>query len=589
MDSVEKLITDNIDIWSSVVKAKTTVGRGSSKKIDLYGIKKLRELILELAVRGLLVLQDANDEPASILLKKIISEKAKLLKEGKIKKQKTLSLIGNDTKPFELPVNWVWTQLGQITEIAPRNNLDDDIEVGFVPMPMVSTSYKGDHEQEVKSWGEIKKGYTHFADGDIALAKITPCFENSKASVFKGLKNGFGAGTTELHVARPIQDTIDPLFVLLYLKAPMFLEKGKTKMTGSAGQKRVPSDFFSSNPMPFPPLAEQQRIVAKVDDLMALCDQLEQQTENSISAHQILVQALLSTLTNTSEREGFNQAWARIAEHFDTLFITEWSIDQLKQTILQLAVMGKLVPQNPKDEPASKLLQKIAAEKDKLIKEGRIKKQKTLPPILDDEKPYKLPQGWEVTRLDELLPEFQNGASSRGDSHGKEIVVIRLADISNWRVSLDEPRHLMIAESSITKYSLQKDDVLIIRVNGSANIVGRFVFCEKDLDAIYCDHFIRMRFPLTVFSPEYLSLLGSSKLVRSRIEDMFVSTAGQKTVNQKHIGSLVLTLPPLDEQKRIVVKVEELMVFCDTIKANINTAKITQLRLADAVSEQAIG
>ena len=130
--------------------------------------------------------------------------------------------------------------------------------------------------------------------------------------------------------------------------------------------------------------------------------------------------------------------------------------------------------------------------------------------------------------------------------------------------------------------------MLIIRVNGSADIVGRFVFCEKDFDAIYCDHFIRMRFPLTVFSPEYLSLLGSSKLVRSRIEDMFVSTAGQKTVNQKHIGSLVLTLPPLEEQRRIVAKVDEFIALCDTLKNHINTVQKIQLHLADAMTEQAI-
>ena len=137
------------------------------------------------------------------------------------------------------------------------------------------------------------------------------------------------------------------------------------------------SDKLWNKPLAIPPLTEQLRIVAKVDELMGLCDQLEKQTEASISAHKTLVQTLLSTLTNASEREGFNQAWARIAEHFDTLFTTEWSIDQLKQTILQLAVMGKLVLQNPKDESASKLLTKIAAEKAKSIKEGKIKKQKT--------------------------------------------------------------------------------------------------------------------------------------------------------------------------------------------------------------------
>jgi type I restriction enzyme S subunit len=246
-----------------------------------YAVEQLKQTILQLAVTGKLVPQNPNDEPASELLKRIAAEKEQLIKDKKIKKQKPLPDITKEEKLFGLPNGWEWTQLGQISEIAPRNSLDDDLEVGFVPMQMISTSYKGEHKQEVKCWSEIKKGYTHFANGDVGLAKITPCFENSKAAVFKDLKNGYGAGTTELHIARPIAGTVDILFVLLYLKAPMFLEKGKPKMTGTAGQKRIPNDFFSGNPLPFPPLAEQHRIVAKVDELMALCDQLKTQLNDA--------------------------------------------------------------------------------------------------------------------------------------------------------------------------------------------------------------------------------------------------------------------------------------------------------------------
>lgn len=350
---MQQLITDHIDIWTGAYTAKSSAGRGSTSKLNLHGLKKLRELILELAVRGKLVPQDPNDEPASVLLEQIATEKAQLVAEGKIKKQKPLPEIAEDEKPFELPSRWEWCRLGNISQINPRNDTDDRVEASFVPMPLISTAYDGRHGQEPKSWGEIKKGYTHFADGDIAVAKITPCFENSKAVVFSGLNNGIGAGTTELHVARPYGKTFNPFFVLLYLKAPQFLLVGETKMTGSAGQKRVPKDFFAGNPLPLPPLAEQHRIVTKVNELMALCDQLEQQQTNAITAHATLVETLLATLTNSANTEETTENWNRIAEHFDTLFTTEHSIDQLKQTILQLAVMGKLVPQNPTDEPAS--------------------------------------------------------------------------------------------------------------------------------------------------------------------------------------------------------------------------------------------
>ncbi|RVU30537.1 hypothetical protein EOE65_09440 [Neptunomonas marina] len=199
-----------------------------------------------------------------------------------------------------------------------------------------------------------------------------------------------------------------------------------------------------------------------------------------------------------------------------------------------------------------------------------------------------MPKGWEWCRLQELLPQFQNGASSRGDKTGSEVVVLRLADIKNWKVSLADTRSLVISSESIAKYSLLSGDVLIIRVNGSADIVGRFITCGQDFDAIYCDHFIRMRFPIECLSSSYLSLLGSSSLVRQRIADMFVSTAGQKTVNQTHIGSLCISLPPMKEQHRIVAKIDQLITLCDQLKERLAERQHTQLQLTDTLVTEAL-
>ena len=263
-----------------------------------YAVEQLKQTILQLAVMGKLVPQNPTDEPASELLKRIIAEKNQLIKDAKIKKQKPLPPTRDEEKLFELPAGWIWSQLGQIAEIAPRNSLDDDLEISFVPMPLITTSYRGEHDQEIKIWREVKKGYTHFANGDIGLAKITPCFENSKAAVFEGLKNGFGAGTTELHIARPISASIDQRYILLYLKSPIFLDEGKRVMTGSAGQKRIPSSYFSANPLPFPPLAEQRRIVAKVDELMTLCDRLKADLKQAQNTQLHLTDAVVQQATN---------------------------------------------------------------------------------------------------------------------------------------------------------------------------------------------------------------------------------------------------------------------------------------------------
>ncbi|HHH6869169.1 TPA: restriction endonuclease subunit S [Escherichia coli] len=588
--SVEKLIVDHMETWTSALQTRSTAGRGSSGKIDLYGIKKLRELILELAVRGKLVPQDPNDEPASELLKRIAAEKAELVKQGKIKKQKPLPEISEEEKPFELPDGWEWTTLTRIAEINPKIDVsDDEQEISFIPMPLISTKFDGSHEFEIKKWKDVKKGYTHFANGDIAIAKITPCFENSKAAIFSGLKNGIGVGTTELHVARPFSDIINRKYLLLNFKSPNFLKSGESQMTGSAGQKRVPRLFFENNPIPFPPLQEQERIIIRFTQLMSLCDQLEQQSLTSLDAHQQLVETLLGTLTDSQNAEELAENWARISEHFDTLFTTEASVDALKQTILQLAVMGKLVPQDPNDEPASELLKRIAQEKAQLVKEGTIKKQKPLPPISDEDKPFELPDGWEWTNLPNLSANFQNGLSSRGSNVGEDTIVIRLADIQNWRISYEDTRALKITKEMKEKYSMSVNDILIIRVNGSSDIVGRFILNKEQQQSCFCDHFIKMNFLCkNAIDCEYLTIISGSPLIRKKIENLFITTAGQKTVNQTHISSLTIPLPPIKEQIKIVKKINELFGLIEALKASIKTAQQTQLHLADALTDAAI-
>ncbi|EKO3780543.1 restriction endonuclease subunit S [Vibrio metschnikovii] len=587
--AVENLITEYIDVWTSAVKTRSTSGRGSSKKLELYGIKKLRKLILELAVRGKLVPQDPNDEPASLLLERIAAEKAQLVKEKKIKKQKSLGQVSQE-ELFDTPTGWAWTRISEIAEVGPRNSTtDDDTEVSFVPMPLITTNYDGSHGSEKRIWKEIKKGYTHFQDGDIALAKITPCFENSKAAVFSGLEGGVGAGTTELHVARPLSDCINPLFVLLYLKAPIFLKVGETKMTGSAGQKRVPKDFFAENPLPFPPSAEQHRIVAKVDELMVLCDQLEQQTEASIEAHQVLVTTLLDILTNSADADELMQNWARISEHFDTLFTTEESIDQLKQTILQLAVMGKLVPQDPSDEPAAELLKRIAEEKAQLVEEKKIKTQKALSPISEDEKPFTLPSGWVWTHMDGLF--YVSGGLQKTPKRtpvSNHFPYLAVANVQRGRLELDELKRFEVTPEELEQYKLLAGDLMVVEGNGSENEIGRCAVWSEDVpDCLHQNHLIRCRPLIPALSFWVLNVL-NSPLGINTMKSLAVTSSGLYNLSVGKIRGIFLPMPPLNEQKRIVNKVKELTSICDQLKAHLNESQATQLHLTDTIVEQAV-
>ncbi len=604
-----EVITHHLDLWTSALRTKSSAGRGGNGKLEAYGIKKLRELILELAVRGKLVAQDPNDEPASVLLERIAKEKARLTQEGLIKKEKPLPEIGDGEKLFGLPSGWEWSRLQDVSSYVQRGKGPSYADFGKVQVvSQKCIQWTGFDLTQARYVDDTSlDGYQpeRFLCKDDLLWNSTGTGTAGRINVVPEVDSNSLVADSHVTIIRPL--LVSSRFLSCYVAAPGIQQRIEPEhenslVSGTTNQVELNLSAVIQLVVPVPPLAEQHRIVAKVDELMILCDQLEQRQTDSLAAHQTLVETLLGTLTRPSSvrpepvegrassvrtelrapslsrgravearpstgsgRTEFEEAWARIASHFDTLFTTEASIDQLKQTLLQLAVMGKLVPQDSNDEPV-----RVPLDMD------------------EKDEAFNLPNGWQWIRLNSLLPEFQNGASSRGDKNGKDVVVLRLADIKNWKVSLKDTRILAISEGAIDKYTLQKNDVLVIRVNGSADIVGRFILCDEDLEAIYCDHFIRMRIPTTALFPEYLVLLGSSVLIRNQIEELFVSTAGQKTVNQKHIGSLVITLPPLAEQHRIVAKVDELMALCDALKARIKDAQTTQLHLADAVVEQAV-
>ena len=249
-------------------------------------VDRLRRLILDLAVRGKLVDQEVGDEPADVLLSRIASRKP-----ASSSHSKTRPAAEKEPDPYPLPPSWAWTAIANLGLLSPRNDADSSVVSSFVPMSLISAAFGVDASHEKRPWGEIKKGYTHIADGDVAVAKITPCFENGKSTVFRKLTGGIGAGTTELHVVRPIE--VSPDYIVLFLKSPLFIENGIPRMTGTAGQKRVPGDYFAYRPFPLPPLAEQKRIVAKVDELMLICDQLENQLDSQQKGRRQLLEALL--------------------------------------------------------------------------------------------------------------------------------------------------------------------------------------------------------------------------------------------------------------------------------------------------------
>ncbi|BDX01283.1 type I restriction endonuclease EcoAI subunit S [Marinomonas pontica] len=581
--NVQQLITQHIDLWTGAVKEKSSAGRGGSSKRELYGIKKLRELILELAVRGKLVSQDPSDEPASVLLDLIAAEKAELVKQGKLKKPKKLPEISEDEKPFELPEGWEWARLDSVYDV--RDGTHDSPKNIPEGIPLITSK-------------NLSSGTLNFDDVKyISLEDHKKIIERSKVDKYDILFAMIGSIGNPVIVDTDIDFSIKNVALFKYidlkLSSPVFLQLYLEKMSAelrreaSGGvQKFVSLGKLRNCPISLPPLNEQHRIVAKVDELMALCDLLEQQTESSLDDHQTLVQTLLDTLLQSPDAEELEQNWQRLSAHFDLLFTTEQSIDQLKQTILQLAVMGKLVPQDPNDEPASELLKRIAAEKEELVKQKKIKKQKPLPPISDDEKPFQLPKGWEWARVNDIAMFTTSGSRDWAKYYsesGALFVTMGNLSKSSYQLRLDNLRYVNPPQNSEGARTRLEAYDLLISITGEVGNLG--LIPEGFGEAYINQHTCLLRFMPEArnrYFPEFMC----SQLAKIQFN------APQRGIKNSFrlgdVGEMLVSLPPITEQHRIVAKVDQLMVLCDQLKAKLADSKTTQLNLTDALVAQAV-
>lgn len=592
---IENLITDNLDLWTAAVRPKSSAGRGSNSKLELTGIKKLRELILELAVRGKLVPQDPSDEPASVLLERIAAEKTRLVKEGKIKKPKALPEIGEEDKPFELPEGWECIRLGDLTSkmgsgSTPRGGQSAYVSEGIPFLRSQNVWNEGLRLDDVVYIDEnthLKMEGTKVIPGDVLL-NITGA-SLGRTLIFP---DSIKEANVSQHVTiiRLLIDELAP-FVHLGIKSPLVQDLIWGRQVGMAieGLSKRTLELFE---FPIPPLAEQQRIVAKVDELMVLCDQLEQRCESQLAAHQTLVETLLATLTDSCDADELAQNWARLSTHFDILFTTEASIDALKQTILQLAVMGKLVPQDPSDEPASALLERIAAEKARLVKEKRIKKEKLLPAISEDEKPFELPQGWEWCHLKDIITIMDAGWSPACPPESSPDIdtwgVLKTTAVQTLEYREYENKVLDKTKTPRPEYEVMVGDILITRA-GPKNRVGISCLVEKTRPKLMIsDKIIRFHLVEVGLSERFISLCLNAGATAVYIDDSKSGMAeSQMNISQDKLKLAPIPLGPIKEQNHIMDRVDQLMTLCDQLKSRLQTNQQTQLKLVDSLVEQA--
>lgn len=492
------------------------------------GIKKLRGLILELAARGKLVPQDPNDEPASELLKRIARERARQESDGSRKKSKATPLEEEDERLFELPEGWQWVRFEEIAQHNSGKTLDKVRNLGE-PREYITTSnlYWGRfelksvrqmliNEDELERCTARKDDLLICEGGEAGRAAVWPynyeiCFQNHvhRARFFGGIDPYFGYRFFEkLNASGEIDQ---------YRKGV-----GISNMSGKA---------LASIPFPVPPLAEQHRIVAKVDELMAVCDRIAAEQADAEAAHAPLVQTLLGTLTLSRDAAELATNWQRLSQHFDTLFTTEASLNALKQTILQLAVMGKLVPQDPTDEPASELLKRIAAEKARLVAEGKIKKDKPQSPVGEDEKPFPLPVGWAWVRLRNVVTDSGAGWSPSCESrarNGDEWGVLKVSAVSWGEFDPEANKALPPNLEARPEHQVEAGDFLVSRAN-TAELVARSVFIERcPSHLMLSDKIVRLRLS-TLSEGRYVNLANSCANAR----DYYSRVAGGTSASMK--------------------------------------------------------
>jgi len=413
---------------------------------------------------------------------------------------------------FEVPEGWAWVKLKDVFELNPKNDLNDETSVSFIPMSLISDGFANKHTAEIRKWKEIKKGFTHFREGDVGVAKITPCFENRKSVVFRNLENGYGAGTTELHILRPILESYLSNYLIWFVKTEDFITNGVNCFTGAVGQQRIGKNIVEETYFPLPSLSEQRRIVSVIESAFALIDEIE---TNKLSLTQF--------------------------------------IKQSKSKVLDLAIRGKLVPQDPNDEPASMLLEKIGNE------------QKTKKNSCDNlHYPFEVPEGWVWKRISNISKSIQYGYTGSAIPVGK-YKMLRITDIQDNSVDWGTVPFVEIDDKKAEVYLLSNNDIVFARTG--ATVGKSFLIQNLNEKSVFASYLIRIKLKENL-NVQYVKYFFESAYYWEQIEDKSVGI-GQPNVNGTLLSELQIPIPPSHEQKRIVSKIEKIFTHLDEIEITI--------------------
>ena len=543
-------------------------------------------MIYQLAVTGSLTPRLDNDQSASELLKDIAAKRQALIKAKHYKR-----MIELEAEPvsvpqgIQIPESWEWSRLLDLGEINPRNSGNDDEAAAFLPMRGVPDAHRGSIAFESGKWGDLKKGYTHFSAGDVVLAKITPCFENGKAAVIPSLADGLsiGGGTTELLVFRPIHPSINADYVYLFLRSPMFAVEGEGRMTGTAGQKRLPTEFFATRSFPLPPPLEQTQIVAKVDELMALCDQLEKQQEARRGLQVKTRKALIQTLARATASNEILAGWSKITNNFTDLFSSPEDVEDLRGLVCGLAVQGLVAEHVTTGESAKALVEKIKTLKSELLSKGNLSRSRPVVPEAFEDTPF--PAHWVTISLDEAISGIDAGwspaclpAPRRDDLTWG---VLKTTSVQKMNFNALEHKELPNSLEPRPQYELFDGDILVTRA-GPKNRVGICCVAKRVPPRLMIsDKLIRFHIVGDMISSDFVAMCityGETGRILERLKSGMADS--QMNISQDKLRSLPIPVPPYSEQLSILKWIEGLMSICDQLEEQMKQEFALAERLA---------
>ena len=492
--------------------------------------QELKNSIFQQAIQGKLVEQRPEEGTAEELFARIQEEKQRLIAEKKIKKEKPLPEITEEEKPFEIPESWMWCRLDDIviktikrgkspTYAAKSGTLvfaqKCNTKAGYIDLSLAQYLDETKLDKYPKEEFMVNNDIVLNSTGNGTLGRVGIYHDSDNP-------NGYPV-VPDSHVTIIRANSLISVNFLFY--SLKYYQPSMEKLgSGSTNQTELSAGVVKALLFPLPPLAEQKRIVAKIEELLPYIDRYE-------------------------------QAWSKL-EQFNSRFP-----EDMKKSLLQYAIQGKLVEQRPGEGTAEKLFAQIQEEKQQLIAEKKIKKEKPLPEITEDEKPFDIPESWKWVRWGDLSQSIQYGYNAPAQESGR-IKMVRISDIQNGRVLWDSVPYCEIKEDDISTYLLDANDILFARTGGT---VGKsYLVKEVPEEAIYAGYLIRTRYS-SLLCPEYLKYFMESQLYWEQLRNGTIATA-QPNCNGKTLSKMVLPLPPLAEQKRIVEKLEQLLPLCERLK-----------------------